>query len=234
MRQYLSLALTGAALAGPCVAQPVWPTLSSNTPNTTQSIQATREIALMPGFSTAPSAQQEFSAVIVPVLSQVGQWSSPSLWRNYMLNNTGGNDPSGCIGIHTSVLPNGKVLTWQGHNDDVWTNTGALHRGTDAYIWDPTIWDPDLPVAERTSINKGFFLGLPSQAIHFDESNAFCTGHSFLPDGKLLVTGGHSHTQDPQDPDYDPLYPGAIISIQAPSSASITPARTASRIMISR
>ncbi len=31
------------------------------------------------------------------------------------------------------------------------------------------------------------------------DDNLFCSGHAFLPDGKLLVTGGHHHGGDPMD-----------------------------------
>ena len=75
------------------------------------------------------------------------------------------------IGIHTHVLPNGNVLSWQGHNDD--PMTPGMVMGTGAYLWNSTRPMPT---------THDFFI---------DWTNAFCTGHSFLADGKLLVTGGH-------------------------------------------
>ncbi|MBF9143103.1 galactose oxidase early set domain-containing protein [Hymenobacter properus] len=80
------------------------------------------------------------------------------------------------IGIHTSVLPNGIVLSWQGHNDNQFSTPGASHPGTDIYRWEP-------------NLNH-----LSSTIFHVRWTNAFCTGHSFLADGKLLMTGGHDET----------------------------------------
>jgi hypothetical protein len=42
-------------------------------------------------------------------------------------------------------------------------------------IGDPQVWDP----------SSGGFTGVPS------DTHLFCAGHSFLPDGRLLVAGGH-------------------------------------------
>lgn len=155
-------------------AQPA--TIQSSTPNTTASLLAKVEVAMLPGFSTT---QEGFQAAIVTTPAEVGQWSVPMSWIL----------PSwqGLIAIHTHVLPNGRVLTWQGHNDNVWgTQPGHPHRGSDAYLWDPKRWNNDYGLA-------GQFVLEAEGIIHYEESNAFCTGHSFLADGRLLVAGGHSH-----------------------------------------
>ncbi|QEL13653.1 galactose oxidase-like domain-containing protein [Limnoglobus roseus] len=76
--------------------------------------------------------------------------------------------------IHASVLPNGKVLFWSrreasdGHdlNPHVCTTR----------IWDPTKGTADTAFSEPTN-QPGY--------------NLFCSGHSFLPDGRLFVAGGH-------------------------------------------
>jgi Domain of unknown function (DUF1929)/Glyoxal oxidase N-terminus/Kelch motif len=64
--------------------------------------------------------------------------------------------------IHTSVLPNGKIMFWGNESSTRFTST--------------KIWDP----ATNTVSD------LPN-----NNTNLFCSGHSFLPDGRLLVTGGH-------------------------------------------
>ena len=67
------------------------------------------------------------------------------------------------VAIHTHLLPNGKVLVW-GRDDSTLT--------MQTYIWDPD--------------SQTF----PAQILN-ETTNLFCSGHAFLPDGRLLVTGGH-------------------------------------------
>jgi hypothetical protein len=62
---------------------------------------------------------------------------------------------------HVNLLPTGKVLIWPG-----FFNAGAL----------PRLWDP-----ATDSLTNPATPG----------SNIFCTGHTFLADGKLLLLGGH-------------------------------------------
>ena len=74
------------------------------------------------------------------------------------------------VAIHMHMLPNGKVLIWQ--DDDRSPRVGGL---TVAYVW-------DVGAGTTTQINN-------------TTKNVFCSGHAFLPDGRLLVAGGHD-TQD--------------------------------------
>ncbi len=78
------------------------------------------------------------------------------------------------VAIHTHVLPNGKVLLW-GRRDQP---TGSMHEHEcTPYIWDPRTGELlPTPQPERTDGTK---------------VNLFCSGHAFLPDGRLLVVGGH-------------------------------------------
>lgn len=85
-----------------------------------------------------------------PVAS-TGQWAAPITWP--------------VLAIHTSLLPNGNVLTW-----------GRSDR-------QPVIWTPP-----ATFGGSGAFVSAP------ETSDLFCSGHTFLPDGRLLVAGGHSGT----------------------------------------
>ncbi len=78
----------------------------------------------------------------------------------------------GVILIHTHVLPNGKVLFWMRDRNA----QGDVIGSTQTYLWDPT---------------TGGFAAFPVNST----THMFCSGHSFLPDGRLLVTGGH-HGQD--------------------------------------
>jgi hypothetical protein len=62
---------------------------------------------------------------------------------------------------HANLLPNGKVLLF-----------GEFEEGAGA----PVLWDP--------------ITGAVGQAA-VPDYNIFCSGHSFLADGRVLVTGGH-------------------------------------------
>jgi Galactose oxidase-like, Early set domain/Glyoxal oxidase N-terminus len=73
------------------------------------------------------------------------------------------------ITVHMHLLPNGKVLTY---SDDV--NGEPPPPGenySDSYVWD---------------VDTGNFTHIPINNV-----DSFCSGHSFLADGRLLATGGH-------------------------------------------
>ncbi len=78
------------------------------------------------------------------------------------------------VAIHTSVLPNGKVLFW-GRRDQL---AGSMHEPEcTPYVWDPRTGGlAPTPRPKRADGTK---------------INVFCSGHAFLPDGRLLVAGGH-------------------------------------------
>jgi galactose oxidase len=79
------------------------------------------------------------------------------------------------VAIHTHLLPNGKVLFW-GRRDHP---TDSL----DEHVCTPQIWDP----ATRTTTPTP----KPTLADGRTTVNLFCSGHTFMPDGRLLVVGGH-------------------------------------------
>jgi galactose oxidase len=86
------------------------------------------------------------------------------------------------VAIHTHVLPNGKVLFW-GRRDQP---TGAMHEHEcTPYVWDPRTRElVPTPQPKRADGAK---------------VNLFCSGHAFLPDGRLLVVGGHATDGDGLD-----------------------------------
>ncbi|MDB4917854.1 MAG: Galactose oxidase precursor [Gemmatimonadetes bacterium] len=69
------------------------------------------------------------------------------------------------LAIHAALLPNGHVLTWGQRNGQ------------------PAIWTPPATVG-----SSGTFVSTTEPA------DLFCSGHTFLPDGRVLVAGGHSGT----------------------------------------
>jgi hypothetical protein len=66
------------------------------------------------------------------------------------------------VAIHGHLLPTGKVMVWPGD--------GGV-SGNDPRLWDP-VTDTTTPAAKPGD-------------------DVFCAGHTYLGDGRLLVTGGH-------------------------------------------
>ncbi|MEA2386193.1 MAG: hypothetical protein QOJ22_367 [Thermoleophilaceae bacterium] len=102
--------------------------------------------------------------------SEVGRWAAPFTvttgYRGY--------------GIHAALLHTGKVLFW-GYPMHRATN-GYVERGNETYAW---LWDPAQgqglhAVEDVTPGGPG--SGIPS---------IYCSGMSFLPDGRLLAVGGN-------------------------------------------
>ena len=82
------------------------------------------------------------------------------------------------VAISAHLLPNGKVLTW-----------GREHADVDGYSippgksnGKPVIWDPSNPTGPPTWVDAG--------------ADLFCSGHSFLPDGRLMEAGGSDDHDD--------------------------------------
>lgn len=73
------------------------------------------------------------------------------------------------VAIHTHLLPNGQVLAW----DRGYTAAGTELTGRTRFL----VWDPATGRA-RAAWNT--------------TTNLFCSGHAFLPDGRLLVVGGQT------------------------------------------
>ncbi|MBA3311200.1 MAG: hypothetical protein H0U28_14315 [Nocardioidaceae bacterium] len=76
------------------------------------------------------------------------------------------------IAVNAHLLPNGKVLSWE--EGEAGFNPGAreITGFSEASVWDPAT-DSFTDVRNATT-------------------NVFAGGHAFLPDGRLLVTGGQS------------------------------------------
>ena len=67
--------------------------------------------------------------------------------------------------VHSHMLPTGKVMFWPGD--------GGVSGN------DPRSWDPANPGQSASSLSKPGY-------------DIFCSGHSFLADGRLFVAGGHN------------------------------------------
>lgn len=121
------------------------------------------------------------AAVVVAVAGMNG----PALWRfgtekyhTYEINQPGYKAANGhwsflnvpsryrVNGIHAAVLHTGKVLLIAGSGNNL--------RNFDAKKFETVLWDPETNV----------FKHIPTP------NDMFCSGHTQLPDGKLLVAGG--------------------------------------------
>jgi galactose oxidase len=69
------------------------------------------------------------------------------------------------VPLHVHLLPTGKVLAWGKYEAD---GTMAMPR-----LWDPAVGPPGT-----------------APMIHVD-TMLFCSGHAFMADGRLMVSGGH-------------------------------------------
>lgn len=98
---------------------------------------------------------------------------------------------------HAAVLPNGKLLYWNGDAGET----------TDSHLWNCVITngrcEPDV-------------AGNYKEAIPYEPVELFCSGHSHLPDGRLFAAGGTS-------PSAVGLRETTIFELN-PSLAAITPA----------
>ncbi len=70
------------------------------------------------------------------------------------------------VPLHMNLLPNGKILAWG--KTDVGADTMGMPR-----LWDPASGSPE---------------GLPMIPV---DTMLFCAGHVLMPDGRLMVAGGH-------------------------------------------
>jgi galactose oxidase len=86
------------------------------------------------------------------------------------------------VAIHTHVLPNGLVLIW-GRRD-------RPEQSLDVRECTPFRWNPVNGEVTHTEPRQ------PTLADGTTKVNLFCGGHAFLPDGRLLVVGGHLEDSD--------------------------------------
>ena len=79
--------------------------------------------------------------------------------------------------VHASVLPDGRVLFW---GRDKATDQFGQQTTNDVVAQSKvSVWNPE----------TNTFTAMNNQT-----TNLFCTGHSFLPDGRLFAAGGHAET----------------------------------------
>lgn len=116
------------------------------------------------------TATKAVAAPQTPNAGTVGQWH-PALI------------PFATVPVHISLLPNGKLLYWGRDKELIFNPQTMEHELQDvngrsnAYVVDPQFFFNN-PIANTATYPN-------------TNTNLFCSGHSFLPDGRLLVAGGH-------------------------------------------
>jgi galactose oxidase len=137
---------------------------------------------------------QNSAAAATPNATQVGQWSPVIDLAN--------------VPIHTHLLPTGKILFWGRRDPAGQTDFDSLNQHeTRAFLWDPSnLHNPARPTSNQPTDSQG------------KEINLFCSGHTFLEDGRLLVTGGHLfdsqglNSSTFYDPANDKWSPGPVMN----------------------
>jgi hypothetical protein len=115
------------------------------------------------GIQTTPSPTPDPCAAPNPPAQICGKWGARVTLKT--------------VPVHISLLPDKRILYW-GRDKDVDHFPGGdkwdIGDRCNTYTWDPA----DLTGGGLTILNT--------------KTNLFCSSHSFLPDGRLLVVGGHS------------------------------------------
>lgn len=138
---------------------------------------------LILSLSTGGSAAAVNKIVSAPAALQANNPLVAGKWTNII--------PMTDVSVHISLLPNGKVLYW-GRDKQTPTPTPTP-------VSNPTPTpDPynnqDVEGHCNTYLFDSLYAddaGSVTETIANDTTNLFCSGHSFLPDGRLLVAGGH-------------------------------------------
>ncbi len=124
-------------------------------------------LLVLPGnrFLNDPIAGTKSAAAPqTPNAGTIGQWN-PTLI------------PFVTVPVHISLLPNGKLLYWGRDKETIGGQLEDVGGRSNTYVVDPQFFFNN-PVANTASFEN-------------KNTNLFCSGHSFLPDGRLLATGGH-------------------------------------------
>jgi hypothetical protein len=116
---------------------------------------------------TAPQVFEAPKPRLAPAIgpSRLGQWS-----KSFNLDN---------VAIHAHLLPTGKVLYW-GRRKEFGSPVFATLNDHACQTY---VWDPATGVSTPTKNQPVLKDGTPV--------NLFCSGHTFLADGRLMVVGGH-------------------------------------------
>ena len=88
--------------------------------------------------------------------------------------------------VHTALLHTGKVLFFAGSGNSAFRFQPAFLGNEAQKIFISVVWDPSKTVLDSKTFN-------PTPTLHRADGSVvdfFCCGHTFLPDGRILVAGG--------------------------------------------
>jgi galactose oxidase len=97
--------------------------------------------------------------------AKLGEWSAPIKLEN--------------VAIHAHLLPTGQILYW-GRRKEVGS---PVFSTLNDHACQTFLWDPATGTSKPTRNQPTLKDGTPV--------NLFCSGHTFLADGRLMVMGGH-------------------------------------------
>jgi galactose oxidase len=126
-------------------------------------IQTQHRGAVLITYNGARVAEKANGNAPCATVASVGQWSDTISWP--------------IMPIHAHLLPNGQVLTY-GRAEAI-AQGYTIPPGRSVGI--PFIWNPANPTAPQTPV-------IPLAGT--DTADFFCSGHAFLPDGRLMEVGG--------------------------------------------
>jgi len=129
--------------------------------------------ALQLSYSGGRVAVKQNGGLACPAVASQGFFTNPFTWKSP-------TRADGIVAIHIVLLPNGKVISW-----------GRAEVSPPEW---PQIWDPHAD--SMATHPQTQYIPPPNQfpdASNWFQTLAdfFCSGHNLLPDGRLLVVGGH-------------------------------------------
>lgn len=111
--------------------------------------------------------------------------------------------PEQMQGVHTALLPNGKVLIVNGSSNRNRIENGKILDGVDVTdpkvldntsIFDPSLSDPDRKLVSNLepdyTSNPFVKIASPPATRNGESNDPFCSGHLHLPDGNVLFISG--------------------------------------------
>ena len=172
--KYYSAAIPVGAFAAGTVVQYYLVIAYDDHDTTFLQADATDMLSVTTGDEAAAQASPFTFTIETP--DKRGQWGAPFTLLN--------------VGIHAHVLPTGLVVMW-GRRDNPQQSldtdpASPLAPGlppAPPATCTPFVWNPangNMTQTPQPTLNDGT-----------TNANLFCSGHAFLPDGRLLVAGGH-------------------------------------------